>query len=60
LPRNCLVKHVTEGKMEGTGRRGKRRKQQLNDDLKRKKRYGNLKENALGGVLWRTQFGRGY
>ena len=40
LRRNCLLKHVIEGKMEGrievTGRRGRRRKQLL-DDLKGKK-----------------------
>jgi hypothetical protein len=37
LRRNCLLKHVIEGKLEGrievTGRRGRRRKQQL-DALK--------------------------
>jgi hypothetical protein len=37
LRRNCLLKHVIEGKLEGriemTGRRGRRRKQLL-DDLK--------------------------
>jgi hypothetical protein len=42
LRRNCLLKHVIEGKLEGriemTGRRGRRRKQLL-DDLKEKKRY---------------------
>jgi len=26
LRRNCLLKHVTEGKIEGTGRRERRRK----------------------------------
>ena len=35
--RNCLLKHVTEGKVDGrievTGRRGRRRKQ-LQDDFK--------------------------
>jgi hypothetical protein len=40
LRRNCLLKHVIEGKLEGriemTGRRGRRRKQLL-DDLKEKK-----------------------
>jgi len=28
---NCLLKHVIEGKVEETGRRGKRRKQLLDD-----------------------------
>jgi hypothetical protein len=42
LGRNCLLKHVIEGKLEGriemTGRRGRRRKQPL-DDVKGKRRY---------------------
>jgi hypothetical protein len=41
------------------GRRGRRRKQLL-DDLKEKKRYCKLKEEALDRNLWRTRFGRGY
>jgi hypothetical protein len=63
LRRNCLLKHVIEGKLEGriemTGRQGRRRKQLL-DDLKEKKRYGKLKEEALDRTLWRSRFGRGY
>jgi hypothetical protein len=50
LRRNCLLKHVIEGKIEERievkGRRGRRRKQLL-DDLKEKRRYWNLKEEAL-------------
>jgi hypothetical protein len=42
LHRNCLLKHVIEGKLEGRldmiGRQGRRRKQLL-DDLKEKRRY---------------------
>jgi hypothetical protein len=60
--RNCLLKHVIEGKIEGgievTGRRGRRRKQLLND-LKENRRYWKLKEEALDSTLWRTRFGRG-
>jgi hypothetical protein len=63
LRRNCLLKHVIEGKLEGriemTGRRGRRSKQLL-DDLKEKKRYWKLKEEALDRTLWRTRFGRAY
>jgi hypothetical protein len=63
LRRNCLLKHVIEGKLEGrietTGRRGRRRKQLL-DDLTEKRRYCKLKEEALDHTLWRTRFGRGY
>jgi hypothetical protein len=54
---------VIEGKLEGrievTGRRGRRRKQLL-DDLKDKRRYWKLKEEALDRTVWRTHFGRGY
>jgi hypothetical protein len=42
-----------------TGRRGRRRGQLL-DDLKEKKRNLKLKEEALDRTLWRTRFGRGY
>jgi hypothetical protein len=41
------------------GRRGRRRKQLL-DDLKEKKIYWKLKEEALDRALWRSRFGRGY
>jgi hypothetical protein len=54
---------VIEGKLDGriemTGRRGRRRKQLL-DDLKEKRRYWKLKEEALPCTPWRTRFGRGY
>jgi hypothetical protein len=42
-----------------TGRRGRRRKQLL-DDLTEKRRYWKLKEKALDRTLWSTRFGRGY
>jgi hypothetical protein len=55
LRRNCLLKHSIKGKLEGriemTGRRGRRRKQLL-DDLKEKRRYCKLKEEALDRTLW--------
>jgi len=31
LRRNSFLKHVTEGQIEGTGRRGRRRKQLLDE-----------------------------
>jgi hypothetical protein len=44
LGRNCLLKHIIEGKIEGmivvTGRRGRRRKQLL-VDLKKREGTGN-------------------
>jgi hypothetical protein len=42
-----------------TGRRGRRR-EQLPDDLKEKRRYWKLNEEGLDHPLWRTRFGRGY
>jgi hypothetical protein len=40
------------------GRRGRRRKQLL-DDLKKKRGYWKLKEEALDRSQWRSRFGRG-
>jgi hypothetical protein len=50
LRRNCLPKHVTEGKIEGTGRQGRRRKKQL-DDIKEKRRSHSV-QNSLWKRLW--------
>jgi hypothetical protein len=59
---NCFLKDVTEGKMDGrievTGRQGRRQKQLL-DDLKERTAFSKLREEALDRVLWRTPFGRG-
>ena len=51
--------HVIEGNMEGTGIQGRRHKQLL-DDPTGKRRYVDLKEEALDLTLWKTGFGRGY
>jgi hypothetical protein len=59
LRRNCLLKHIIEGRISGTRKRGRRRKQLL-DDFKKAKRYWKLKEEAQDPGLWRYQFGRGY
>jgi hypothetical protein len=63
LRRNCLLKYVTEGKIEGrievTARRRRRRKQLL-DYLKAKRGYWKLKEEALDRTVWRTRFVSGY
>jgi hypothetical protein len=62
LRRNCLLKQVIEGKVRGrmevTGRLGRRRMQILGD-VKEKKGYWKLKEEALDRTVWRTGFGRG-
>jgi hypothetical protein len=51
------IMHI-EGKIEVTGRR-RRSLKQLLDDLKEKRRYWKLKEEAPDRTLWRTRFGRG-
>ena len=55
----CLLKHVTGEKIEGMGRRGRRRKQ-LPNDLEEKRIYWNLREGAAERTIRRTSFGRGY
>ena len=62
LSRNCLLKHITEGKigeLHVTERRGRRRKQLLHN-LKETRKYWKSKEKALDRSLWRTHFGKGY
>ena len=63
LRRNCLLQQVIEGKImrhtEVTRRRGRRRKKLL-DDLKDRRRYCQLKEEALDHTVWRNRFGRGF
>jgi hypothetical protein len=58
---NCLLQQVIEGKIKGgiemTGRRG-RRSGKLLDDLKERRRYSHLKEEALDHTMWRARFGR--
>jgi hypothetical protein len=61
--RNCLLQRVTEGKiqevMEVTGRQERRRRMLL-DDLKERRGYSHLKEEALDRTMWRAVFGRGF
>ena len=63
LRRNCLLKRVTEGKIQGgievTGRQGIRRRKLL-DGLKERRGYSHLKEEALDRTMWRARFGRGF
>jgi hypothetical protein len=63
LCRNCLLKRIIKGKIEGkievTGRRGRRRKELL-DDLREEKGPSELKYEVLDRTLLRTRFGRGY
>jgi hypothetical protein len=63
LRRNCLLKQVIQGKIKGEmevrRRRGRRRKKLL-DDLKDRRGYYHLKEEALDRTMWRNRFGRGF
>jgi hypothetical protein len=63
LRRNCLLQRVIEGKIKSgielTGRRGRRRRK-LVDDLKERRGYWHLKEEALDRTMWRAGFGRGF
>jgi len=63
LSRNCFLQRIIEGKIKGwmevTGRRGRRRKKLL-DDLKERRGYSHLKEEALDRTKWRGRFGRGF
>jgi hypothetical protein len=59
LRRNCLLHQATEGVIkEGmTGTRG-RKCRKLLDDLKERRGYSHLKEEALDHTMWRARFGR--
>jgi hypothetical protein len=63
LRRNCLLQQVIKGKIQGgidvTGRRG-RRGRKLLDDLKGRRGYYQVKEEALDRTMWRAGFGRGF
>jgi hypothetical protein len=61
--RNRLLRQLIEGNIkegiEVTGRRGRRRRKLL-DDLKERRRYSHLKEEALDRSMLRAHFGRGF
>ena len=63
LRRKCLLKQVVEGKIKGEMevaiRRGRRRKKLLGD-LKDRRGYSHLKEEALDRTVWRHRFGGGF
>jgi len=63
LRRNCLLKQVIEGKIKGdmdVARRRGRGCKKLLDDLKDRRRYSHLKEEALDCTMWRHRFGGGF
>jgi hypothetical protein len=63
LSRNCLLRHVIEGKIKGeievTGGQVRIRRKLL-DNLKERTGYSHLKEEALDRTMWRACFGRGF
>ena len=63
LRRNCLLKQAIEGKIKGeievTRRRGRRCKKLL-DNLKDRRGYTHLKEEALDRTMWRNRYGGGF
>jgi hypothetical protein len=63
LCRNCFLQLVIGGKIQGgievTGRQGRGRRKLL-DDLKERRGYSHLQEEALDRTIWRALFGRGF
>jgi len=59
LRRNCLLKQVIEGKIMGEMEVTRRHKKLLND-LKDRRGYSHLKEEALDRTMWRNRFGGGF
>jgi hypothetical protein len=55
---------IIEGKIQGgievTGKQGRRISRKLLDDLKERRGYPHLKEEALDRTMWRARFGRGF
>jgi hypothetical protein len=63
LRRNCLLRQVIERKTkEGMGVKGRRGRwcRKLLDDLRERRGYSNLKEEALDRIMWRACIGRGF
>jgi hypothetical protein len=54
-----VIEGKIEGRIEVTGRCGKRLKQLL-DELKDKRGYWKWKKEALDPIMWRTRFGISY
>ena len=63
LRRHCLLKQVIEGKIKGEmeviRRRGRRRRKLLYD-LKDRRGYSHLREEALDRTMWRNRFRGGF
>jgi hypothetical protein len=59
LRRNCLLKQVIEGKIKGEMEVARRRNKLL-DDLKNRRGYSHLKEEALDRTMWKHRFEGGF
>jgi hypothetical protein len=63
LRRYCILQRVIEGKIQGgievTGKQGRRRRKLLYN-LKERRGYAHMKEEALDRTIWRARFGRGF
>jgi len=59
LRRYCLLQRVIEGKVKG-GIEVKGRRRKLLDDLKERRGYSHLKEEALDHTVWRARCGKGF
>jgi hypothetical protein len=59
LRRNCLLQQATEGKIKGGIEVRGRRRRKLLDDLKERRGYSLLKEEALDHKVRIARFGRG-
>jgi hypothetical protein len=63
LHRNCLLQRVIKGKIQGgieVRGRQRRRRRKLLYDLKERRGYSHLKEEAVDRTMWRARFGRGF
>jgi hypothetical protein len=60
LRRNCVLRQVIKGKIKGGIEVTGRRHRKLLDDLKERRGYSHLKEEALDRTMWRAGFGRGF
>ena len=56
---NGLLKERYKRGTEVTGRQGRKRRKLL-DDLKERRGYSHLKEEALDRTMWTARFGRGF
>ena len=59
LPSKTGYEGKIKGRIEVTERRGRRRRKPL-DDLKERRGYSHLKEEALDRTMWRARSGRGF